>query len=520
MSADGHRARTHAWAVWLLGALVLVVGTASTLAVASTRQRQFDDDAALRLGQQREQVRSTFVQTLGQVDTVLRSAGSFVAASDHVSQQEWVRYAAGVGDVSRQGMDGLGIVVPVAWADRETFVEGLLTEVPQGSLRTTGTDHELAVVTAATKGPEWVGFDVAQGPERRAALDAARDSGALVITDPVHRLSDTDVPVNERPWTYVLYAPVYRTGQVPGTVEGRRRELAGWVTSSVTATNVASLFATTGMDVSVYDGRAADEARLMATTLPSGSTMSGAGLSTTVVDYGGHAWTLGMAPQASEVVESGAGIVLVAGLIVTFAIVCLTMQLALQRHRLRAQVTDAVSGLEAANERLAQQALYDGLTRLPNRNLFHDRLDHALERSRRSGELHAVLFLDVDHFKSIIDEHGHAAGDRVLRTMSAKLVDVLRSSDSAARLGGDEFVVLCEAVESFEAAQYLAERVAHAVEGRYEVDGTEIDVAVSVGMTLARTGDRADDVLAAADRAMYRVKREHHGGDATVGTAR
>ena len=150
--------------------------------------------------------------------------------------------------------------------------------------------------------------------------------------------------------------------------------------------------------------------------------------------------------------------------------------------------------IEAA---LAHRALHDPLTRLPNRALLSDRLRLALSRLRRTQTCLAVLFLDLDDFKTINDALGHAAGDQFLIEVADRLRGVLRGGDTAARLGGDEFVVLCEDVAGVDEARGIASRVVEELPG-----------GVSVGIALAVDGSEDPDTLIrAADAAMYVAKR-------------
>ena len=110
-------------------------------------------------------------------------------------------------------------------------------------------------------------------------------------------------------------------------------------------------------------------------------------------------------------------------------------------------------------EELARQALHDSLTGLANQALFRDRVEHTLERSTRSHQQVAVLFMDLDSFKTVNDSLGHVAGDRLLVTVAQRLHECLRTADTATRLGGDEFAVLLEDVESEDEAVAVATRI-------------------------------------------------------------
>ena len=163
--------------------------------------------------------------------------------------------------------------------------------------------------------------------------------------------------------------------------------------------------------------------------------------------------------------------------------------------------------LRAATEALTERAVRDPLTGLANRSLFEERLRGALSRDARTGGSTGVLFLDLDGFKDVNDQYGHAVGDTVLRTVAERLTAGVRPSDTVARLGGDEFVVLVEGATPA-GMSALVGRLRQAVQEPLTVRGDTLDVGVSVGMALATEGS-ADPagLVAEADQRMYDVKR-------------
>ena len=167
--------------------------------------------------------------------------------------------------------------------------------------------------------------------------------------------------------------------------------------------------------------------------------------------------------------------------------------------------------MEAELERLA---LYDSLTGLPNRALFSDRLEHAIERRGRE-ESTAVYFLDVDRFKRINDSLGHAAGDEVLREVAARIERTLRPEDTVARFGGDEFTVLCESVGGVLEAVGVADRLQREIAQPLLAGGAELRLSASIGIALAEPGEEIEPsrLVEDADAAMYRAKER--GGDRT-----
>ena len=179
--------------------------------------------------------------------------------------------------------------------------------------------------------------------------------------------------------------------------------------------------------------------------------------------------------------------------------------------RSKVQVFIDLWRLNREAEELAHRALHDPLTGLPNRVLFHDRLEMALARARRKSSQVAVLFLDLDGFKLVNDRLGHEAGDQLLVEVAHRLQQALRPSDTVARFGGDEFTVLSEGFTDERHVLALTERIQSAIAERYELCGGEAHITTSIGVALASGPDaRPETLIREADSAMYCAKR--HGG--------
>src|SRR5450759_306913 len=156
---------------------------------------------------------------------------------------------------------------------------------------------------------------------------------------------------------------------------------------------------------------------------------------------------------------------------------------------------------------LERQALHDPLTRLPNRLLLMDRARQALARLHRSDGVVAMLFIDLDKFKEVNDNRGHDVGDSLLVSVSERLAELMRDSDTVARLGGDEFVILAEDIEGEGEAMALGERVLDALEMPVELGSAEVAMLASVGVAVAQGPDAdPEGMLREADVAMYRAK--------------
>ncbi|HSL57192.1 MAG TPA: sensor domain-containing diguanylate cyclase, partial [Acidimicrobiales bacterium] len=172
---------------------------------------------------------------------------------------------------------------------------------------------------------------------------------------------------------------------------------------------------------------------------------------------------------------------------------------------------------EVFRRRLAHEATHDALTGLPNRAASLDHLRAALARVQRADTNLAVLFVDLDRFKSVNDRDGHAAGDAVLREVARRLAEGCRGGDVVGRLGGDEFLVIAESVADAAGARQLADRLVDSL-----LAGRPATIGASIGIAVSRPDISADELVHAADVALYRAKSagghrsELHGPDPTT----
>jgi len=165
-----------------------------------------------------------------------------------------------------------------------------------------------------------------------------------------------------------------------------------------------------------------------------------------------------------------------------------------------------------AQEQVHYLAYFDPLTDLPNRTLLTDRLQQAVLIGRREKQCFALMFLDLDRFKSINDTLGHHAGDKGLQEAAARIKACLRDSDTVARIGGDEFAVLLPTAAHLDGATMVARKILEAFLKPLQIQHRDFEIGVSQGVALfPKHGDDADLLLRAADTAMYEAKRTHCG---------
>lgn len=166
------------------------------------------------------------------------------------------------------------------------------------------------------------------------------------------------------------------------------------------------------------------------------------------------------------------------------------------------------SSMELRQKRLERIAHYDALTQLPNRILLAERMDQALLRSKRYGKPLAIVFIDLDGFKPVNDNHGHEQGDRLLQIIGARLKATLRETDTLARFGGDEFVALLTDLQLPDDCQSVLERMIAAASEPLMIGDVNVRLSASIGVALAPLhGEAGEALIEKADQAMYRAKR-------------
>lgn len=175
---------------------------------------------------------------------------------------------------------------------------------------------------------------------------------------------------------------------------------------------------------------------------------------------------------------------------------------AIERHQM-------VNKLEQAQEELQELARYDCLTGLSNRKFFYEQLDNLIERVRRENKIMAVMFLDLDNFKPVNDEHGHPIGDLLLKSVAKRISSCLRKNDIAARLGGDEFIIAYDTTGAEENLKITARRIIEGISDVYILDGITLTISASIGISVyPKDGVDMDILIRNADAAMYSTKKD------------
>ncbi|MGD9108733.1 MAG: diguanylate cyclase [Gammaproteobacteria bacterium] len=162
---------------------------------------------------------------------------------------------------------------------------------------------------------------------------------------------------------------------------------------------------------------------------------------------------------------------------------------------------------KAKEHKLQYLANYDGLTNLPNRILFQDRLQQAMKRAKRQNKQIALFFMDLDRFKQVNDTHGHKVGDSLLQEVSTRLKACVREEDTVSRLGGDEFTIILSEIQSREGAGKLADKIIKTINQPYKLQNIECVVGISIGIGFyPQDAKTVNELIKLADAAMYKAK--------------
>lgn len=171
------------------------------------------------------------------------------------------------------------------------------------------------------------------------------------------------------------------------------------------------------------------------------------------------------------------------------------------------------SEVRQAEDRLRKLVNHDPLTGLPNRRLLNELMGHAIKRAEREQSMIGLLFVDLDRFKSINDSLGHQIGDKLLTQVAERLTGAMRESDAVARLGGDEFVVMMDSLREIEDAAVVAKKIIDSLHAEFVIEGKEFFIGASIGISVyPNDGRDVDELIKAADIAMYQVKNEGKNG--------
>lgn len=480
---EGVRSRWLATAAGLLLAGV-VASAVSAQAVASNRadraQQTFRSAAA--------EIASNLELSLERERDLIVNAAAQLSAERHNLAASFGAWATTVRAMERYPEV---LAIGAAQVVRDSELAGYAARVPGGIVvQPPGRRPYYCLAVAgvmretATPVPPGVDFCALKGSRLSVARDSGKGSYEPLILDGHTSLA--------------AQTPYYRGGGTPTTVAARRAAFLGWLGTEVDPAVILKKAREDHPDLGVtlrYTPEAAPVAFSSGPAHPGGQVVD--------VDLG-SGWSVRSAGAAlpGGMFSAGAPLaVLLGGTAISVLLSVLVLLLATGRAR-------ALRMVGQKTDELRYQALHDTLTGLPNRALLLDRVDQALNRAERAKTPLAVMFLDLDGFKNVNDTYGHAAGDQLLRAVSARLTGALRDTDTVSRLGGDEFVVLAEGASLAMGPEAIAERIQAVLAEPFVLDAAEeitVRTHASIGIAVG-VRPSAGDLLRDADVALYEAK--------------
>lgn len=473
-------------------------------------EKFLQDDFAYRV----QEINDTIYRRMQLYEQVLRGTQGLFLASGHVSREEFRKYINTL-EVQRNypGVEGIGFALAISPGNMPEHVQAMRSSgYPHYDIKPAGErDFYTSIIYLepfAGRNLHAFGFDMYSEARRREAMERARDSNQPVMSQKTHLVQEIEANVQAG---FLMYLPVYRSGSPSATVEQRRENLLGWVYAPFRMNDLMRGMEgvrTGELDVEIYDGSKLDDAGLMydSNQLVSGARHPGKFSRVESLHIAGHQWLVAitsLAPYERQVRDDRAELMLRGGLGISLLLSLLVWFF----------LDDRARALQAADQAM-RLALYDALTGLPNRKLLSERLALALSKARRDHGMVALLFIDLDKFKPVNDEYGHAIGDLLLKDVARRLQHCMRESDTVGRIGGDEFVALLATVEGRQGANTAADKILRELTRPFEIVGHRLEIGGSIGVALyPEHGEDATALLKSADMAMYDAK---NSGRATV----
>jgi diguanylate cyclase (GGDEF)-like protein len=484
------RAASFAAALRVAAVAVAVVGVAGSVLIATGWQATVNRQRDERLDRGAASRTVAITSALAHYEDALQAARSLWMASSHVNRQEFAIFAMTLGLERRYpGLEAVGWRERVTADAADEFVRRVRGDGEHGfTISPPGRRPVYYVMKYGYPrmlSPQ-LGRDARAIPSILATLDRARDTGATTLSNQTTLPADMALPAARRPAAYELFVPVYQSGALSSTVTQRRARLLGWASCQFRASDLLrAALATTQQftGVELHD-QEVDRGSLVG-SYPPGFRADGPNLRTEEFEFGGRRFLLRYAPLPGNPALTErtipARLVFGVGAVVSLLLFGLLWLLA------------QVGTLYQEVGRLAHT---DALTGVANRRAWDDELPVGLAGAARSGQPLAVALIDHDHFKAYNDEHGHQAGDRLLKAAAAAWQGRLRKTDLLARYGGEEFALLLPDC-GLDSAMEIAERIRTA-----QPEGT-----CSIGVAVWDFREGPAELVARADRALYAAKQ-------------
>src|SRR5580658_8898841 len=487
----------HRWGA--AAAVLMVLGSVGAALTANAVASNSKQAAQAALHSSSSEIAAALQLAIQRETDLTVSAGGFVASDPNVSNRQFGQWVGSLNLPKRYPeLCGLGYIAKVSAAALPAYEAHAVTD-PSGPLAADGTFQVSPPGSRPFYCLEATSFSTLPGQILPAGLDLCtiKGVGSGLLAAANSGRGNYSAYTIDKMTLLATQSPVYRDGVALATVPERQAAILGWI-GTVVVPNVVMTQAlhghpNTALTFSYSAG--GSKGVFHQGTVPSG------GQTTTINLHNGWSVTVAQVVANGDLLANGDALaLLLAGIALSALLSALVFVLGTGRTRARRVVAEQTGELR-------HQALHDALTGLPNRTLILDRIEQLLSRSRRQGTLGAVLYVDLDDFKDVNDTLGHAAGDRLLVAVAARLQSTLRDADTIGRMGGDEFVVLIDGASLEAGPELVAERLLDVMRQPFELDGASMPIMVNVTVGIAM-GDRANpgDLLRDADVALYQAK--------------
>jgi diguanylate cyclase (GGDEF)-like protein len=490
---------------WALTAVVIVLaGTLASVLGARAVAHSGADKARLAFHLSSTEVASTLRLAIQHEEDLIVSAGAFVAGSPHVSPAAFDRWASSVDALQRYPeLRNLGLVELVPASQLASFTKRLAASpvLPFGPGSVAPGGLRAPVIVPAGARPYYCLAVAGLARNPASYIPAGMDYCAIAPTLFAAREAGVAnyAPVGKgRTASLGIQTPVYRGGVTPSTPAARKRAFLGWLGELVVPGVVLRRALENHPNLAVRFRYAMGRSHA---AFSSGAVPREAQSAQITLDNGWTVQSFGPGVSSGILGNSHALMLLVGGVLLSVLLALLLLVLATGRIR-------ALSLVREKTRELSHLALHDPLTGLPNRALVLDRAEQMLARAARNpGTVAGALYIDIDGFKHVNDNLGHAAGDRLLRVAGERLQSAVREQDTVGRLGGDEFVVLVEATAQEATPDVLADRLTETLREPVELGdaGKLFSVTASIGVAVGSYAT-PDDLLRDADLALYAAK--------------
>lgn len=508
-----HRVRTLFRTRDLLTAIILIAALLVTYNVWKNAVQIANQALQSTFAFRVKEVNDRIQQRMAIYEQVLLATSGLFHASETVTRQEFHKFVESLNlPKIHPGIQGVGFSILVSPDEVDRHIDAVRKEgFPEYTITPDGPrDIYTAIVYLEPftgRNLRAFGFDMYSEPTRRAAMAHARDTGTHATSGKVILVQEDEKDIQ---FGFLIYQPIYRNDKETNTVEARRENLVGWVYSPFRMNDfMLGLNGHQGgdLDIEIYDESISDTSRMYDSTESVSATSRNHKLKNiNQILTGNRTWVVASTalPAFEQKMRSDRPqLVMQAGFSMSLMLALLIWLF----------LDDRARAVQAANQAM-QLALYDTLTGLPNRKLLEERINQALANARRHQNSVALLFIDLDKFKPVNDNYGHAYGDLLLREVARRLHDCMRESDTASRIGGDEFVALLSEVEGKTAASAVGIKILNELNKPYDIAGHVFNISASIGVALypEHAGD-GKALMREADLAMYDAK---NSGRSTV----